>query len=1075
MTGEDKRSGFTKSAGSGDSNLLGLPWPDSYQEIQPLIQKHWEIEGGLYLSRRLSGGKSGALVFAADIESKEFTGQAILKLDEFWDSSQKEQDEANRHRLALSEAPEFATRHLPRLLHTLHHNHQLAVLSTIAGRGLQYAKSWNDCTFETQSKVIRQVSHDLLEDWNRDYRRAQGMRHPNELLRSWLDYRLDPENGGRIHAFLSDRCGIPPDVPSITFEGHWYPNPLAFALDVVPLPDHLRIRLISGRLHGDLHAQNLLVTPKSDEPSYYLIDLAFYQNDQYLFFDHAYFETAFLVNSRLNARASDWASIVSRLRLDRIKDQSGDARTDDIGLIELIRTLRLEVTNWVDRHEPDRLPDMESQYILARVATGLNFTHKNIPEPARRKAFIYAAANLKDFLKLNGVDWPKHGPLFPFEESQQQQNEFVETAKIASPPVSNVPAPRPAPAVAANVEEATQTGSSEGRLKRLINELRRRHVIRVAGLYLVVAWLCVQVAAAAKSTLLLPDWTDTLVTVLLAIGFPVTCVIAWAFELSPGGLQQTRPVRPGDSYTIPKRGFIDYLIVAGIAALVVVTVAGYDFRNSGGAPSSSVATGEQPSIAVLPFRNLSADGTDDSFSDGLTIEILATLARSGKLRVVGQSSTFKYKDHSEDLREIGRALGVRYLLEGSVRRVDNDVRVESQLIEANDGFLVWSDVFSDQVDDIFVIQEKIANAIGTALETPIGINASGLESGRTGNREAYDLFLRALALSGEQGAGARGQIAEAIDLLSKAVEVDPNFAAGWAGLALAYDLGVVFRSPIDGRLLSPSVYIRRAADAALKARELNPDLAIVQHAMGNVHRRARQWSTSEEYYRNALKLEPNNVLALTDYARMLAMVGYFEEAMAMTERVGQLDPRNPTYNFTHTLYAVQADPTPANFEQHLEGFGNEPNFAPFVLRSTMGYLFESNQVDRLKKLVSDCDRCNAGWRERTQALVDAVGKETPEKIYDDYKLSRALGYPLLDYMSGPQLVLQAFSDNTNDRSFNFQAFLVPWIEIEKIGQSETFRSLINDLGLDDYWRQRGWPDHCAPIDDTDFECGSNQS
>ncbi|MCR9139819.1 MAG: hypothetical protein NXI27_27755 [Alphaproteobacteria bacterium] len=1068
MKEDDRHPGTTGRVSETDaSKSLGLPWPESYQDLLPLIRKQWGVESSLYLNRKLSGGRSGAVVYAADIESRLFTGQAILKLDEAPDPSSQEKHEADLHHQAIADAPDFAAHHLPRLLHTLHHGQQIAVLSAIAGRGLQYATPWSDCSFEKQLEMASQVSRGLLEDWNASYRRLKGLRHPTELLHSWLDYRLDPDRGGRIHDFLASRCGIEPESPSITFEGQWYPNPLSFANGKVALPDHLRMRMISGRFHGDLHGQNILVgRPESPESDYYLIDLAFYQSEQFLFYDHAYFEVAFLLNSRRDTSEADWESILMQLGRDGLQTDKPGSRTEDIGLIELVRAFRHEVSAWIDRHEGDRLSYMESQYLLARVAAGLNFTHKNLPEAMKRRAFAYAAFNLKDYVTLNNLDWPKHGPPYTFEGAVPP----VEPGTEAEPVVTDRPA-----AMAANPDIAAdaEIRQTRGRLQpgSLFAELRRRHVVKIAGLYLIVAWLCVQVAGALKAPLLLPDWTDTLVTVLLALGFPIACIIAWAFELSPRGLQRTVPATDGGNSEPRQRDVLDYVVVSGIVALLAFTVWRYEFSTVSNAPTVAAGEAAEPSIAVLPFRNLSEEGSNDNFSDGLTIEIMATLARTGQFRLPGQSSTFRFKNQEEDLRKIGEDLGVQYLLEGSVRRVGNNLRVEAQLIEANNGFLVWSNAFADEIQDIFVIQEKIANAIGSALKMPLGIKASGLQTERTDSPEAYELFLNAIALVGNRGEHANSQVAMGIEWLRKAVEIDPDFAAGWAALSIAYDFGVIFPDDTRDRRASPAVYVRRASEAALKAHKLDPDLSVVAHAMANVHRRSRRWAAAEDLYRETLEQEPNNVLAMLDYARLLAMVGHEEQAIALTERVVEIDSHNPLIGFTRSLYELQEKPTKANLEKHLNDFGKQPNVAPFVLRSTMGYFFQSQQVDRLKDFLSSCEACDDSWREPALAMVEAVGSETPEAIYDTYQDARFMGYPFLQAIGGPDLVLRAFEHNTNSRTFIYQVYLVPWTELSLIGKTDRFRQMIEDIGLDDYWRDRGWPTRCRPLEGEDFECG----
>ena len=1048
----------------------GLPWPDSYRDILPVIRKRWSVDGGLYLNRKLGGGRSGALVYAADIESESFTGQTILKLDHAPDSASREQLEAERHSRAITDAPDFAARHLPRLLQTLHHKEQVAVLSTIAGRGLEYAEPWTDCSFGQQIQVAKRVSRGLLEDWNQDYEYDSDLRQPRQLLQAWLAHRIDPSQGGRLHDFLSERCGFDPLAPGFLVDGESYPNPLVFAVGTGALPEGLGMRTIVGHCHGDFHGLNVLVGgPQTSGPDYYLIDLAYYESEQYLFYDHAYFEVAYLLNSRANANASDWMSIVRRLGSDHDGDGTRGLRQENVGLIELVEALREAVGDWTGGQDGERQADMEDQYLLARVAAGLNFTHKNLPDAMRQMAFVYAASNLKIYLTRHEVAWPENGPSFELKQDLSQP---------ASEPVTGIPADPDIMDKAASTISTPDVGSPtsedgsrlrETRVGGYLRELRRRQVVKVAGLYLIVAWVCVQVAVAIKGPLNLPDWTDTLVTVFAALGFPIACVIAWAFELSPDGVRRTGPDESDGKFVTRGGGLMDYVISAGIIAIIIFTVAHYYFDHSG--KQTTRAEGDLPSIAVLPFKNLSRNASDDTFSDGLTIEIMSALARTRQFRIPGQTSTFRFKNQQEDLRKVGKDLGVQYLLEGSVRREGDDLRVEAQLIEADNGFLVWSDAFSDQIKDIFDIQERIANAIGTALRIPLGVKAKGLRTGRTDKPAAYELFLSALALLGYQGEGINAQIAQGIGLLRRSVTIDPNFAAGWAALSLAYDFGASFPHEVNGRTLTPAVYIKRASAAALKAQQLDPDLAMVQHAIGNVHRRAEQWTQAEDSYRKSLATEPNNSLALLDYARLLAILGHFDRAIDLTEQTREIDPRNPLLDFSKSLYVWQSDPTPENAEKFVAEIGKRPNFDPLILRSTMGYFFSSNQVDRLRKLLTECATCDASWRDPALKMIDEVGRAPADGLFEANKNSRFLGYPFLGFIGGPELILKAFDYYSKNRAFVLQLFLVPWSEVGQVGKSADFQRNIEDIGLDDYWRERGWPNRCRPLDGDGFECG----
>ncbi len=1047
----------------------GLRWPTAYQDMLPVIKEQWGIQGSICLNRELSAGKSGALVYAADIDSDRSSGQTILKLDRAPDSAWQEEHEAARHNRAIADAPEFAERHLPRLLHSLHHGNEIAVLYSIAGGGLEYAEPWPNCPFDQQRQVTGQISRGLLEEWNRDYKLSRGLHTPSELLDRWLDYRLRPDQGGRIHALLEQDRQLSPDEPSLSFEGHWYPNPLAFALKGEALPEQLRLRAVTGHCHGDLHGLNVLVDrSESSEPGYYLIDLADYQSTQFLFFDHAYFEIASLLVSRESATQANWDAILAQLSRFRHHDETPGLRADDLGLIQIVKTLRQEADDWISRHEGERRSYMESQYLLARVAAGLSFAHKKISKESRQMAFLYAAANLKDYMKLNRLDWPKHGPSFDLERGK--------TSVQATEPSNRTDAlDAPLPARAASSPPRQE--SSRPALQReeprqgtlfghFLNELRRRNVIKVAGVYIIVSWLCLQVASALESALHLPPWTDTLVAVLLALGLPIACVIAWAFETSPEGLKLTKPPDDGSDRMAREKRVLDYIVVAGVLAILALTVAREGFHRFAEDPTAQSWGEEQQAIAVLPFRNLDAAEDDDGFSDGLTIEIMNTLARTGRFRIPGQSSSFSYKDQAVDLRTVGRDLGVQYILEGSVRRSGDELRIEAQLVQADDGFLIWSDVYAEQMEDVFSIQERIANAIGQALKTPLGIEAQTLETDRTDDPEAYDLFLKGLALLRRRGS----DLNEAVDLLSQSIEIDPEFAAGWAALSLTYDVLPDYVTERDDHPVLPATFYRRAYEAALTAERLDPELAIVLHAVGNAFRRQRQWPLAEDRYRQALVQDPRHHEVMEDYSELLSLVGHHAQAIAMAEEARQLDPLNPVYRFREAQAHWLMDQSAEDSEALIDLFNRYPSFQVFSVRALAGYMFKTDQVAELKEIVENCASCDPTWRDPFMAMIDGTESQSPEATFLIYKDEPFLGYLFLDAIQGPDLVLEAFQYYVLSPSHPMLVYLMPWSTIESVGARDEFKFLVEELGLVDYWRDRGWPDRCKPLEGGDFVC-----
>lgn len=1026
----------------------GIAWPESYSSLLPVIREQWGIDGEIYLSRQLSGGKSGALVFVADIHSAGFTGQAILKLDRANDSAEQEAHEAELHGRAIEDAPDFAANHLPKLLHALHHGDQFAILSTIAGRGLEYAEPWTDCAFEQQMPAASQLSRELLEDWNPDYRLAEGMHMPQQLLQAWLAHRLDPAAGGRVQRFMLEECGLAAEEPSIVFEGHWYPNPLTFALGLREIPERLRLRAITGHSHGDLHGLNLLVSPASPSRfNYHLIDLADYESGQFLFFDHAYFEFAYLLTARGAATASDWETILARLsRFDSLEE--GRLRADELGLIQIVGAMRAEVSEWIERHEADRLSYMENQLLLARVAAGLNFANKQMPAAARQKAFIYAATNLKDYLKLNRLDWPKHGQPFLLQADTPTATNGIQPAPESTPPEMSD---------TENSGAADPSVSAElSRPRALLAELNRRRVLSVAGLYGIAAWLCIEAVDALEALLGLPSWSDRLATLVLTLGFPVACIVAW----------KTAGRAAGRQHQTADRSLRDFLVAACVIAIVAVTLGRSIIEDFSADSSLTQSTASRQSIAVLPFRNLSMGAHDDRFSDGLTIEIMGTLARSGEFRIPGQSSAFSYKGRSDDLRSIGEALGVEYILEGSVRRLEDELRVEVQLVHADDGFLVWSDVFVDEVRDIFVVQEKIANAIGSALRKPMGIKAAALQISRTDNPQAYTLFLNGLALLERRGPGVR----QAADALVESVTLDPDFAAGWAALSLAYEVYPTFVDNIGEHPRLPATYYRLARDAALKAQALDPTAPIVQHALGNLNRRARQWTLAEDNYRQALAAEPDNHAVMEDYSELLAILGHHSQALAMAERMLQLDPLNPLYLFRIAQIRWLADRSVTSVESMIALFKKHPGFQVMTIRPILGYLFEAGQFERLEALVDDCATCGLFFRDRVLSIMEATRTETPDTVFETFKDDNILGYLFLEVLGGPDLVLKAFRYYARSPEIRTLIFRVPWPVVETVGATAEFKSLMEQDGIADYWRARGWPSRCQPLEGADFEC-----
>jgi len=339
--------------------------------------------------------------------------------------------------------------------------------------------------------------------------------------------------------------------------------------------------------------------------------------------------------------------------------------------------------------------------------------------------------------------------------------------------------------------------------QQFLAELKRRKVFKVVGVYGAVAFGLLQVADPLATALGLPDAFLTYVVAILFLGFPLAIVFAWALEVTPKGVQKTGAAAPGEieaivAQPISKRWPAGLMALAGVAALVaggwwVGRQTATDAADTAAAAESAsdirlafTDPGDdlRPSLAVLPFADMSPEGDQEYFSDGITEEILNTLARIRELKVAARTSAFAFKGQDLDMRVIGDSLGVAYLIEGSVRKAGNQLRITAQLISAADGTHLWSDQYDRPMDDVFAIQTEIALAIAEELRIPLGLDdPSGLVT-PTADLEAYDLYLAGLAQMRTRGAA----VAEAARLFESAIARDSTWAPAWAKLAEAREI-----------------------------------------------------------------------------------------------------------------------------------------------------------------------------------------------------------------------------------------------------------------------------------------------
>jgi len=416
------------------------------------------------------------------------------------------------------------------------------------------------------------------------------------------------------------------------------------------------------------------------------------------------------------------------------------------------------------------------------------------------------------------------------------------------------------------------------------HELKRRNVFKVAIAYAIAAWILIEITATTFPILKLPEWTVTLVTVLVLVAFPLTLIFAWAFEVTPEGLTKAKDVDPSESITHVTGRKLDFAIIGAMAIGIAVLLADKfifnEIAESGGV--EVVTTGQ--SIAVLPFVNISSDKEQEYFSDGITEEILNSLASVKELKVAGRTSSFAFKGQNRDLRQIGELLGVENILEGSVRKAGTTVRITAQLVQVADGFHLWSETYDRELVDVFAIQDEIANEILKQLRAQLLDEEIELVESQRTDPEVYDLYLLAKQRLYSR---TRQTIEAAAELLDQAIAKDPDYAPAYAQRGIAtlllseYNYGSI---PETGAQAQAKPFI----DAAL---EKDPQLAEAWAGLGLYHNnRPAEHEQAIEALTKALSINPNLINASHWLQLALAESGNPRGARQILEQMTQRDP-----------------------------------------------------------------------------------------------------------------------------------------------------------------------------------------
>jgi TolB-like protein/cytochrome c-type biogenesis protein CcmH/NrfG len=455
-------------------------------------------------------------------------------------------------------------------------------------------------------------------------------------------------------------------------------------------------------------------------------------------------------------------------------------------------------------------------------------------------------------------------------------------------------------------------------LQNFFNELKRRNVYKVAVAYIVAGWALSQGIAQVFPVFDVPNWVIRLIVMLIIIGFPIALVIAWAFELTPEGLKRTQVADAMPGTAGQKKHAWIYIVVIGGAISVALFFLG---RYTASTKQSVLAELSSKSIAVLPFDNLSHDPDNAYFASGIQDEIITRLAKIADLKVISRTSTLQYQSKPGNLAEIAKQLGVATILEGSVQKVADQVRINVQLIRVATDSHLWADTYDRKLVDIFGVESEVAKAIADVLQAKLtGSEQQALAVKPTNNAEAYDAYLRGLAL--EVRASSPHDSEKVVGFYERSVQLDPSFALAWGRLSRA-NAQVYFGG------LDKTTARRDAAERALNtAQKLQPnspetllaqayyqywvlrDYELAKATFGRVHdllpgssevpaalaliaRRQGQWDQSVAYWERTLALDPRNTQWLTLAAETYAMLRQFPAALKAYDRMLDIVPNDP--------------------------------------------------------------------------------------------------------------------------------------------------------------------------------------
>jgi adenylate cyclase len=571
----------------------------------------------------------------------------------------------------------------------------------------------------------------------------------------------------------------------------------------------------------------------------------------------------------------------------------------------------------------------------------------------------------------------------------------------------------------------------KSKLLPFFEEARRRRMFRVVILYVLVGLAALEGAGNLGSALNFPGWTDTLVALALLAGFPVAVVIGWFFDFTASGFVRTDPaaaVRP-----VPIRS---------------------STPTSGAAPATSSysAVGkprDRKSIAVLPFVDMSPDGSQAYFGDGIAEEIINALTRIEDLKVLARTSSFAFKGRDEQVQEIGAQLGVGTLLEGSVRTVGDQVRITAQLIDCEQGYHLWSERYDRELEDVFAIQDEVAHAIVDTLKAKLSQDDETIVRPGTENLEAYKLYLRGRYHWNRRTAA---ELEKGIELFRQAIAIDDRYGLAWAGLADSYSILGWYR-----HLSSIEAYTKTVS-AASSAVAVDDSLAEPYTSLAYARfMYGWDWPGAEEGFNAALERNPGYAVARHWFGEFLMAMGRFDEALEQLDRAHALDPLSPTIGFGVGWAQYFLGDYGAAIRRYEETLRHDPDFilAPWFLGPALV------QAEEYERAIEVCQEWIPRVRRRNglTALLAYAQARADRREEALATLSRLERLPLGKEVAPDHLALVYIGLGDTDRAFEsldvalrqrswYLVFLNVDPAFEPLRSDPRFARLVSKVGLD---------------------------